>query len=103
MDILYPKICFAIFYHQICGLDLNLTVILKKEILIFDEKELEYGLECMEVEQSKEIFFHFVVKIEGDEEKVVNVLETFDELIKNINVKCGEQFSISTLWNDVSM
>lgn len=87
----------------------NMRIIFKtdsemnKEILMFDKKELEYGLEYMEVEQSKETFFHLVVKIEEDEENDVMVLESFDELIKKINAKCGAQFSINTLWNDVSM
>lgn len=76
---------------------------MNKEILMFDKKEFEYGLEYMEVEQSKETFFHLVVKIEEDEENDVIVLEAFDELIRKINAKCGEQFSINTLWNDVSM
>lgn len=76
---------------------------LNEEILMFDNKELDYRLECLEAEQSKELFFHFVVEIKEDEEKDVSVLEDFDKLIKIINEKCGNQFLINTLWNDVSM
>ena len=54
-------------------------------------------------EQAKELFFHFVIEIKEDEEKDVGVLEDFDKLMKKINEKCGNQFLINTLWNDVSI
>lgn len=71
--------------------------------ILFNEQKLSYNLECNEVEESKEISFHFVVEISGNDDKHVSILEEFDSLIKNINEKCGNIFSINTIWNDVSL
>lgn len=102
-EYLTSKDMFRNFLSSNMRITFKIDNALNEEILMFDNKELDYRLECMEAEQSKELFFHLVVEIEEDEEKDVNVLEDFDKLIKKINEKCGNQFLINTLWNDVSM
>ena len=71
------------------------------QAILFDEQELKYGIESVTVEKSNETIFHFTVEATGEETEQVTVLEAFDSLIKNINIKCGRMFSINTLWNDV--
>lgn len=73
-----------------------------KMILLFDTHELEYALEFVTVEKSKEIIFHLIVKTTGNEAEQVKLLEEFDCLIKDINEKNGKHFSINTIWNDIS-
>lgn len=74
----------------------------KSNIIIFDGRNLEYGLESTEVEKSNEMIFHLMVETQGDGEEEASILEHFDSLIKEINEKNGTQFSINTVWNDVS-
>lgn len=73
-----------------------------KKIILFDENELQYILESTTVEKSKEIIFHLIVELAGNEDEQANILEAFNSLIKEINENYGEQFSINTIWNDVS-
>lgn len=70
--------------------------------LLFDEHELQYALESVVVEKSKEVIFHLIVESISDENEQAEILESFDCLIREINTKCGELFSINTIWNDVS-
>ena len=74
----------------------------KSDIIIFDGKKLEYGLESTEVEKFNEMIFHLMVEMQGDGEAQADILEHFDFLIKEINEKNGTQFAINTIWNDVS-
>lgn len=75
----------------------------KTNIFFFDKDKLQYGLECTKVEKSNEIIFHLMVKAEGDENTQATTLENLDFLIKEINKKTGAQFTINTIWNDVSL
>lgn len=61
----------------------------KSDIIIFDGKKLEYGLESTEVEKSNEMIFHLMVEMQGDGEAQADILEHFDFLIKEINEKMG--------------
>ncbi len=102
-EYLMSKDMFRNFLSSNMRVTFKIDNALNEEILMFDNKELDYRLECLEAEQSKELFFHFVIEIKEDEEKDVGVLEDFDKLMKKINEKCGNQFLINTLWNDVSI
>lgn len=74
----------------------------ESNIIIFDGQHLEYGLESTEVEKSNEMIFHLIVEVQGDGESQADILERLDSLIKEINEKNGAQFTINTVWNDVS-
>lgn len=102
-EYLMSKDMFRNFLSSNMRVTFKIDNALNEEILMYDNKELDYRLECLEAEQSKELFFHFVIEIKEDEEKDVGVLEDFDKLMKKINEKCGNQFLINTLWNDVSI
>lgn len=73
-----------------------------KKILIFDGQKFEYELEDAVVEKSKERFFHLNVDTVGEDDEQVEKLNSFNSIIKEINGKCGNTFSINTIWNDVS-
>ncbi len=73
-----------------------------KVVLLFDAYELEYRLEHVIAEKSQESVFHFIVEISNDSEKGIDILEDFDAIIHAINDKNGNQFSINTIWNDIS-
>lgn len=81
-EYLMSKDMFRNFLSSNMRVTFKIDNALNEEILMFDNKELDYRLECLEAEQSNELFFHFVVEIKEDEEKDVGVLEDFDKLIK---------------------
>lgn len=87
-------------------LSLNDHIIFKsingRDTILFDEWELQYILDFIEVEKSEEIIFYLIVKSLGNEDEQAFILEKFDSSIKEINEKYGRQFSINTIWNDVS-
>ena len=74
----------------------------KKEIICFEQHEFGYALEYKKVEKSKEVVFHFMIEGSGSNEKQVHALEEFDTVLKEVNKKCGSQFIINTIWNDIS-
>lgn len=73
-----------------------------KKKLIFDGQKFEYELENAMVEKSKERLFHLNVDTLGEDEEQVEKLNSLNSVIKEINEKCGNPFSINTIWNDVS-
>lgn len=72
-------------------------------IFFFDEHRLKYALEYTKVEKSNEINFHLMIEAEENKDIQVTILENLDSLIKEINEKNGSQFTINTIWNDVSL
>lgn len=74
-----------------------------KKIFLFDGHEFEYELEVGEVEESNEKLFHLNIVSQGEDDEQVEILNSVDSVIKEINKKCGVPFSINTIWNDVSL
>lgn len=74
-----------------------------KEHFYFDNIELKHGLEFTEVEKSEEIIFHLALETVKSDDNQVEVLEGVDCVLKEINQKIGNLFSINTIWNDVSI
>jgi len=74
----------------------------EKRMLLLDEYELEYRLEHILVEKSQECGFHLLIEIAENGDEQADILELFDRIVREINKKNGNQFSINTIWNDAS-
>lgn len=73
------------------------------EHFYFDNIELKYGLDFNKVEKSEEIIFHLALETAETGENQIEILEEVDLVLKEINQKTGNLFSINTIWNDVTI
>lgn len=89
---------FESFLNFLCS---NRRIICEKDTLLFDSYRLSYKLELMNAENSEETIFHFDIETE-ETEKQVNILEEFDAILKEINVRQGNLFIINTIWDEIS-
>lgn len=80
----------------------NRRIIMDDEHITFSGVSLGYTLNVTEVDWrgKKEIVFYFTV---CTDEQNVEALEGFDVLLHRINDKCGSQFKVNTVWDDVSI
>ena len=73
----------------------------QQPVLLFDGRELKHCIESTPV-QEKEVIFHMIIEADGDDEEQAKTLEQFDDVIKELIRKVDYQFTINTLWNDVT-
>ena len=80
----------------------NQRINIDDRTVAFSGISLDYTLTDEEVvwKNIKEIVFHFTVSTDA---KNVSILEDFDILLHRINAKCGNQFKVNTIWDDVSI
>lgn len=80
----------------------NQRINIDERTVAFSGISLDYTLTDEEVvwKNKKEIVFHFTVSTDA---KNVSILEDFDVLLHRINEKCGNQFKVNTIWDDVSI
>jgi len=83
----------------------NCRISLKNNKLFFSEVSFSYSLSVQEVKwkSKKEIVFYFIVTSPDDNDNSISKLEEFDKLLCRVNQINGNQFSINTIWDEVSM
>lgn len=83
----------------------NCRISIKNNKLLFSEVSFDYSLSVQEVKwkSKNEIVFYFMIISPDDNGNSVNKLEEFDKLLCRVNQINGNQFSINTIWDEVSM
>lgn len=70
-------------------------------LLLFDGHELKCRVELTNV-QTKEVVFHMIVEAQGEEAEQAEILEELDAVVKQLISRVDYQFTVNTLWNDVT-
>lgn len=82
----------------------NARVTIEGNTLTLGKKIFDCVIEKWDVDGSpKEMVFYVVVSSGGKDEDAVESLGEFDRFIRHLNTTCGDQFTINTIWDDVSM
>lgn len=77
--------------------------------LKFKETSFRYTVKCDEVDKTSgtgkqgEVMFHLTVSADSSDDATAAALEELDQLLHRINQQCGDQFTVNTIWDDVSL
>lgn len=73
--------------------------------LQFSKLSFDYNLTAKNViwRKKPESVFHLNIRIEKTGDEIARILEKLDRLLKRINKTNGEQFTVYTIWDDVSL